>query len=97
MISELIRSVTRTDFDSTIDELWVTGNERIIIMTNHPAPARITSDIEDNRSIHFVRVGTADIIITTNGRSVGAITMLTHDTWEVVFVEPDTSSNERRI
>jgi len=94
MISAMIKSVTRADFDNVIEDIWVTGNERIIIMTNHATPARVSSDI-DERSIHFVRVGTADVTITTNSRHVAAVTMVTPDTWEVVFVEPDVSDADR--
>ena len=95
MISAMIKSVSRTDFDKVIEDIWVTGNERIIIMTHHATPARVTSDIDAERSLHFVRVGTADVTITTNGRHVAAVTMVSPDTWEVVFVEPDVSNADR--
>lgn len=95
MISKLIKSVTRADFDNVIEDIWVTEMERIIIATHHATPVRITSDINDDKSIHFVRVGTADATITTVGRKVGAVTMISPDMWEIVFVEPDVSNANR--
>ena len=95
MISKLVKSVIRTDFDGVIEDIWVSGNERILIMTHHATPARVTSDIDRRRSIHFVRVGTADVTITTVGKKVGAITMVSPTMWEIVFVKPDYTTADR--
>jgi len=95
MVSNLIKSVIRADFDNVIEDIWVTEKERILIATYNPTPVRITSDINDDKSLHMVRVGTADVTITTVGKMIGAVTMVSVDMWEIVFVEPDLTNADR--
>ena len=95
MISKLVKSVIRADFDGVIEDIWVTEKERILIATHNPTPVRVTSDINDEKSLHMVRVGTADVTITTIGKMIAAVTMVTVDMWEIVFVEPDLTNASR--
>lgn len=89
MLSKLIRHIVVTDFDEVIESIFITGSDRVSIMTHKDIPARVSSDLEEDRSVHFVRIGTADVNISTNGKGIAAVAMVSPSHWEVVFVDPD--------